>query len=318
MERTIILTLKQITYNGRSIGDDIRIEVEAMSYSTAIERTIKSGSTIDINTEIGRRVTDKKSLTVPITIRVIEKDILFNDVGVSKKNVPINLSKNSTQHFICEVAVPESRGYVTGTIAHFKVTIEAQVFHGLIRYVEEEEGGWLRILPENKKKEIAIPKYLKLLLHSVDLKREYFTILEGVLRGSKASVELKNGISHLSSHNSHTQAVQMTYSISKKVLTFQGKTYRAVDYENVRWKKGFYDIEIPDYPHEGGLHYPGSHYATVWFRIGHTGDRYLHTGTRSAGCITLVEQKKWDQMYKVIIQARKGDSLSVGILEVID
>ena len=318
MERTVILTLKQITYSGKPIGDNIRIEIEAMSYSTIVERKIKIGSTIDINTEIGRMVIDKKSLAVPITIRIIEKDILFNDVGVSKRNVPINLSKNSTQHFICEVAVLESRGYVTGKTARFKITIEAQVFHGLIRYVEEEKGGWLNILPENKKKDIVIPKYLKLLLYKVDSKREYFTILEGVLRGSKGSVELKNGASHLSSHNSHAQAVQMTYSISKKVLTFRGKTYRAVDYENVRWKKGFYDIEIPDHPHEGGHRYPDSQFATVWFRIGHTGDRYLHTGTRSAGCITLVEQKKWDQLYKVIVKARKGDSLSVGVLEVID
>jgi len=111
--------------------------------------------------------------------------------------------------------------------------------------VEEEKGGWLNILPENKKKDIAIPKYLKLLLYKVDSKREYFTILEGVLRGSKGSVELKNGASHLSSHNSHAQAVQMTYSISKKVLTFRGKTYRAVDYENVRWKKGFMISKFP-------------------------------------------------------------------------
>lgn len=318
MTKTLIITLKAITYAGSSIGDDIRVEVDVLNNSTAVEMTLKKGATIGLDREIGQLTTDKKSLTVPITIRVTEKDLLFNDVGKIITILNVDLSTDDPQRIVYEVLVAEVRGYTTKKTARFEVTIEARVFNGLIRYVEEEKGGWLRILPENKKKDIAIPKYLKLLLHSVDSKREYFTILEGVLRGSRASVELRNGASHLSSKNSHTVAVQMTYSISKKVLMFQGKEYSAVDYKNVKWKKGFYDIEIPDHPHPGGLNYPESQYATVWFRIGHTGDRYLHTGTRSAGCITLVEQKKWDQLYEVIVRARKGDSLSIGVLEVID
>ena len=319
MERTIILTLKQIKYTGTSIGNDIRIEVDAFNNSIAIEKTIKRGSTLELNSEIGQIVTDKKSLITPITIRVIEKDILFNDVGSSQKKLTVDLATRTPQYVICDVAVSESRGYTTGRTARFEVMIEARVFNGLIRYVEEEKGGWLNALPENKRKDIGIPKHLKLLLHSVDLKREYFTIKEGVLRDMKASVVLKkNGTSYLSSKNSRSEIVQLSYSISKKILKFQGKIYHAVDYENSSWKKGFYDIEIPDHPHPGGLLYPESQYATVWFRIGHTGDRYLHTGTRSAGCITLVEQKKWDQLYRVLVGARKGDSMSIGVLEVID
>lgn len=51
-----------------------------------------------------------------------------------------------------------------------------------------------------------------------------------------------------------------------------------------------YDIEIPDYPHLGGARYEKeAPRAKTWFRIGHRGDRYLHTGGRSLGCITIIE-----------------------------
>lgn len=318
MERTVILTLKKIKYVGSSIGDDIQIEIEALNNFTTIDRKMQRGSTADFNTEIGRIVTNKKSLVTPVTIRVIEKDLLFNDVGICKKNTNINFDAGDSQYDIYEIAVSESRGYNTGKTARFEVTIEVRVFQGLIRYVEEEKGGWLNISPENKSEEVAIPKYLKLLLYGVDSKREYFTVLEGALQGAKASVILKNGISYLSSVNSHTEAVHISYSLSKKILKFQGKEYKAVDYPGVSWKKGLYDIEIPDHPHKGGRSYPDSQFATVWFRIGHTGDRYLHTGSRSAGCITLVEQKKWDQLCGILMRARKGDNVSVGVLEVVD
>jgi hypothetical protein len=56
----------------------------------------------------------------------------------------------------------------------------------------------------------------------------------------------------------------------------------------------------------------------VWFRIGHDGARYLHTGKYSAGCMTLLEQKQWDGLWAVLITARKGDGKSIGVLKVIE
>lgn len=318
MNKTVILTLKQIKYIGKSIGNDIRVEVEALNGVIALEKKIQKGSGVDSTTEIGQIVTDKKSLTIPTVIRVIEQDLLFNDVGSSKKNLKINLDTSDPQSIVFEIPIAESRGYMTGKIAHFEVTIEAQVFQGMIRYVEETKDGWLNVKPERGREDIALPKYLRLLLHRTDSKREYFTILEGVLSGKKASVELENKKSHLSLKNPHTEVVQMTYSIAKKILKFQGKSYKTVDYPRSPWKKGFYDIEIPDHSHEGGHNYPDTQFATTWFRIGHSGDRYLHTGTRSAGCVTLIEQKKWAQLYEILVKARKGDGMSIGTLAVID
>lgn len=78
-----------------------------------------------------------------------------------------------------------------------------------------------------------------------------------------------------------------------------------------------YDIEIPDIPHPGGLHYPEARYAKIWFRVGHSGKRYIHTGEHSRGCITLLEQERWDELCKILSKARKDDGRSIGVLEVI-
>jgi hypothetical protein len=74
-------------------------------------------------------------------------------------------------------------------------------------------------------------------------------------------------------------------------------------------------LEIPDAPHPGGLHYKDqSSFATVWFRIGHDGDRYLHPGRISAGCLT-VDPSGWNRIYKYLVVRRK-DVSSVGAVHV--
>ena len=34
-----------------------------------------------------------------------------------------------------------------------------------------------------------------------------------------------------------------------KIFTLKGKKYETVDYSASQWRKGLYDIEIPDAPH---------------------------------------------------------------------
>ena len=67
-----------------------------------------------------------------------------------------------------------------------------------------------------------------------------------------------------------------------------------------------------------GANYPEAKRAKTWFRIGHGGERYLHTGSRSLGCMTVIEAKRWMEIYGALIKARKGDFMSIGVLEVID
>jgi hypothetical protein len=112
--------------------------------------------------------------------------------------------------------------------------------------------------------------------------------------------------------------VRAQYSISQKIFILKGRKYKTVDYPKAPWKRGLYDIEIPDYAYRGGANYPEAKRAKTWFRIGHSGERYLHTGSRTLGCITIIETKRWMEIYNASIGARKGDFMSVDVLEVID
>ena len=74
------------------------------------------------------------------------------------------------------------------------------------------------------------------------------------------------------------------------------------------------DLEFPYEPHPHGRRYMTySKYAKTWFRIGHTGDRFLHTGRFSEGCITVKNHSQWTPIYNRLIRSRK-DKKSVGIL----
>ena len=107
-----------------------------------------------------------------------------------------------------------------------------------------------------------------------------------------------------------------TYSVSRKMLTLGTASYQTVDYPLKPWALGTYDIEIPDAPHKGGLRYPEASRSRTWCRVGHSGDRFIHTGAASAGCITVVDRAKWDQICSILIRGRKGDRISVGTIEV--
>ncbi|MFY9462917.1 MAG: hypothetical protein WAP52_01890 [Candidatus Sungiibacteriota bacterium] len=77
---------------------------------------------------------------------------------------------------------------------------------------------------------------------------------------------------------------------------------------------------MPDAPHWGGEPYlDRAKLAKVWFKVSHRDDkRYLHPGARTAGCITLTEISRWDELCKILLKARKGDGRSVGVVEITD
>ena len=247
--KILSLTLASIKYSGDSVGDDIRAEIDVFGKFLRIDKIIKVSATKEINQEIGKFETDQKLFKSGIRITIIEKDLLFNDVGSIDSDIEIDTKITKSQQFIYKVEIKEIRSVLGkfwgNKIANFEVTLEAQVADA-VQYIPNEDGGkgWLKVkLADNK----------------------------------------------------------------------------SIDYKNSPWEKGLYDIEIPDYPHLGGARYEKqAPRAKTWFRIGHNGEKYLHTGGRSLGCITVTENTRWAEIYNALIKARKGDSVSVGILEVID
>ncbi|TSC92605.1 MAG: hypothetical protein CEN91_399 [Candidatus Berkelbacteria bacterium Licking1014_85] len=321
MLKSIQLKLSKIKYGGDSIGRDIRVEIEVLGKFLRVDKRIKAGTTAKINREIGRFETDRGLFQAGVFITVIEKDLLFNDVGKASGSVKINTTLAKPQQFVFEVQVREARsilGKFWGKkIANFEIILEA-IVGDIERYIPDIEDGWLRAW-DAKYNEIAFPAYVKVKSEYIKNKREYFTPLEGVYRHQLVSTKLQNdGFSYLISGIKHEPMARASYSISTKLFILNGKKYKTVDYPAAPWEKGLYDIEIPDYPHGRNDQYTEAKRQKVWFKIGHSGKRYLHVGSRSIGCMTIIEITRWMEIYNAVIKARKGDLMSVGVVEIID
>lgn len=318
MPKLIQVKIVKIKYGGDSIGDDIKVEVDCLGGSFSFKKKLKCGSEINSNLLVGSFVSDNKIFSLPTSIKIIEEDLVFNDVGSKLLDLKIDLKANDVKTEICKIEVTELRNFITKNKAMFEIFVEISVEDAVL-YVDNIEGGWVNAISDNTKQTIALPSYLKVHLERNYNGRQYFKILEGLRRGEQASVKYQdNGQSFFVAINPQTEVAILTYSISKKEFYFLNKIYKATDYKNNQWKKGLYDVEIPDAPHRGGGHYPESQMAKTWFRIGHSGDRYLHAGARSAGCVTLTEIDRWDELCNTLLRARKGDFVSIGVLEVID
>jgi hypothetical protein len=323
MLKSIQLKLASIKYANGSIGNDICVEVEALGKLLRFEETMRPKTLFEVNREIGIFETDRNYLEMNVKITVVEKDIIFNDVGTISKKIKIDLAALKIQKFLYGIEVKEARSVLgvprKGKSAIFEVTLEASAVDTL-KCVPDNSDGWLRVILDSDNSTINLPAFLEVKINSNDGKREHFTILEGSYRGKNASVILKeNSISQFVSKVNTRLTKKIIYSISNKAIILDGKKYKAADYSNAPWQKGFYDIEIPDYPHSGGSRYQKeAPRAKTWFRIGHQGEKYLHTGRRSLGCITITELQRWAEIYNVLIKARKNDFVSVGVLEVVE
>lgn len=322
MFKKVQFKLIKIKYTGKSIGGNILVNIEILDKTLQIDKRIKVGSTVEFMEEIGIFPTDQKSFTTKTKITITEKDALFNDTNNTEKVINIDTENSKPQKFVYIIELREKRFWKNWgkSIAKFEVTIEALVVEA-IKYIPDVDNGWLKVKIEDGDI-IYLPAFLKVQTEYVEGGREYFKILEGSYKNQKASVSLdneNNNNSRLLSDVKHEPLANLQYSISQKKLIIGSKKYQATDYVETPWKKGWYDIELPDHPHTGGRNYlDKSSRAKTWFRIGHEGERYLHTGGRSLGCITITEIEKWDEIYGKLIKARKGDFLSVGVFEVID
>ncbi len=326
MLKFVQLKIAKIKYRGDSIGGDIRVEVEALGKFLRVDKRIRVGATAEIDREVGVFETDQKSFKFNAQIVIIEKDLLFNDTGNSSLEIKVDTTTTKPQQFFCKIEISESRfGKKWGKKkAVFEIILEAIASDAFL-YVslEQTKNGWVQAVNESDKTSIDLPAYLKVKLEKQNARRQYFTILEGPNRGVRAYIKIQeDGTSFFESENYHTGSVHLIYSLSKKTLKFGNEIYKLKEYKNdpQPWKKTFYDIRIPDYYHRGGRYYLNrAKLAPVWFKTTHPGDnRYIHPGSYSLGCVTLVEIERWDELCKILLRARRGDFMSVGILEVID
>ncbi|OGN13098.1 MAG: hypothetical protein A3J47_01250 [Candidatus Yanofskybacteria bacterium RIFCSPHIGHO2_02_FULL_43_22] len=321
MLKSIHLKLLKIKYGDDSVGRNIRVEVKVLDKFLRIDKRIKSGAMSEINYEVGRIETDQELFQAEVFITVIEKDFLFNDIGRIRDNIKINTAVTQPQQFVFEVQVKESRsifGKFWGSkTAVFEVELEVEV-NEIERYIPSTKDGWF-VTWNEKDEKISLSEYIKVNPKYIRNEREYFVPLEGVYRDELLSAKLQdNGSSYLISEVQYKPMAKATYSISKKTFTLNGKKYKAIDYPDAPWKRGTYNIGIPDYPHGNNDSYIEAKRQKVWFGVDFEKERYLHVGARSLGCMTIIETARWMEIYSILIVARKGDFKSVGEVSVID
>lgn len=150
--------------------------------------------------------------------------------------------------------------------------------------------------------------------------RDYFTISEGVHK-SKAFSVLAGNLS--TEKPAYKSAANLVFSIGRKILTYQVGSIKAFVHPAKPIAHGTHPIQIPDHPHSGGGYYAAiSPHAKSWFYLGHgeaiagSGDRYLHPGNASAGCIT-VDPIGWTQLYRYLILCRSGNGKTIGTVAVV-
>jgi len=175
--------------------------------------------------------------------------------------------------------------------------------------------GWESVRPTylilSSGEPFELPHFLKVREEETSGREKNVTVLEGRYRGKDAYVDT----SALASPASPTGAAAAKFDIAKKQFWYGGNgPIAAYTSPGNPVPKGKHDIEIPDYSHESGAKY--GDFCTTWFRVGHSGDRYLHPGRVSAGCVTVKDMPQWINIWRYLIKARK-DNQSVGEIQVI-
>lgn len=203
-----------------------------------------------------------------------------------------------------------------------------------IRYVTNADGkGWLKVRHKTGGTYPPLPQFLKVEVFDLEGGREHFKILEGRNKGKIASVVFKSpSSSYLSDKLRHKTGQMVRFQLtpnvenlkagSQTILIRHAKisgsfgTFDAITMANNPVPMGTHELEIPFEVHPLGNAYMGSsRFASTWFRVGHTGDRFLHPGRLSLGCATVRDLSAWTRIYNVLIAARSNDR-SVGRISV--
>ncbi len=188
------------------------------------------------------------------------------------------------------------------------------------RYTIGGMDGWLNVKREPSGAIVAIPENIQVEIETTENARDYFKILEGVERGKKFSV--KTGHLKIGSPGYRT-AANIQFNPAKELITYPGGQVKTVTHTRNPIPAGAHPIQIPDFPHQlGGGYMAQSSYAKSWFYLGNgnaipgNNDRYLHTGSVSAGCVT-VDPSGWTKLYQYLILCRRGDGKTVGTIAVV-
>ena len=318
--KIVTIQLHSVEYGGDNLGDDIAIDLNIGGVNATIRCQLKHGATRTFNKPLSRVQSTNNSVRVAVSASVTEEDIVYNDAGSGSGNLTVDLNGAANQPIGSVKVNVSGSGGDKGDTGVFTLNFTAKI-EEVYRFVPDVSRGWMRVRVEATGSDESLPYTVAVSYTKTERGREYFTILEGAHRRKSASVSLNtNGTSRFLTADPRSRAVRLRFTKSTGILEIVGTGLRYATITDLgnAIPNGEWDIEIPDFPHALGAYYEsrGAQRAKTWFRLGHSGDRYLHTGRVSAGCVTVTDLQRWDELYARIVGARKGDGVSVGVLEV--
>lgn len=192
--------------------------------------------------------------------------------------------------------------------------------------------GWLTCDMNNKK--VQISQFTKVRLIEQKSDYEMVEILEGRYENKIISLPYiasnkKNKVTYLSEFEIINSPVVAFYSESKKKLLIKGLGEFSAYIKNPFTKGDEIKICLPDYPHLERYSSKffnektgGSRFVGTWFKLlsnnSKIRDSYLHYGSISEGCLTVIYKKNdaiWNKIYLYLLKHRL-DNYSVGILSI--
>ena len=309
------VTVIQIAYQGNNIGRNIRINLTINGKSTMLSLALTAGDSRNLNKLVYNEEVQSNRITINASASATEKDPVHDDPGSGSATLDFGTQNSDA---IMEIELQGDPKGDKGKKATLIITLSGILRETGERYVSfVAPEGWLKIKNEDQHTyPNVIPFALSVNVTSNDGIREYFEVQEGKMKDWKASVKLKDdGSSFLQRDNPQTSSVIARFSKRDAVLTIDGyqERYWAVIDSGNPTPNGTYDLELPYELHTIGSAYRSrAAYARTWFRIGHSGDRFLHAGSISAGCVTIRQIERWDEICGRIITSRKGDMRNVG------
>lgn len=325
-----IVWLKAIHYGGSNIGPNTEFTISVNDQGAAsIKMDIKHGATRLFQKPVYMGLVNNSADDLSVLVKVVERDVAVPDVGQNIASFTLAATPGVQAVPTLVVNVVEDRGVLgRGATASFTFEFEAERWvPGLrgVRCLVGDDNGWLLVRSEDRQsqEQFGLPHLVRVRVTRLYQDREHFAVLEGPLAGRKGSVALRNDVSSLSpARRTRGEASKMIYHKQSLLLEVPGLgSFNVARPPLNPFPVGAtFHVEIPDFPHAPGRAYEKkSSFATSWFRIADpkVPDRYLHVGKRSAGCSTVTDIDRWDELYRFLINCRLDDR-NVGTLTVVN
>lgn len=311
------IVFSRVLFTGDKLGPDYEFNFAAAGQSATIKVNMTKKREAELNKDIFLISELPEVRRVPLRIDVLERNDIFNDFGSIDTELTIACPEPREQSTTFDVIV-YGKGREIRKQSMASITLTTCLDKGL-RYVGGlNPNSWLSVLLDAGF-EVQLPHFLGVELVELTSQGIHFRILEGRFKGEFAQISSSAGSDYLRQEigiRKESARLQLRKSSQRLQIPGLGEFPVVLDPSNPL-PMGSYVVDIPDEPHDLGRPYPDqAKYARTWFRLGETGDRYLHTGRVSAGCVTVETVESWDRICKFLLRCLL-DSKAIGILEVL-